>query len=85
MLVLAFLLARYLSAPIDRLAAAAERVRELSLKDVAPLSTSLFREISSAVEAEGGTIDKFIGDALNDLRTLGQQTGQPSPFSVQLG
>ena len=33
-LILAYLLARYLSAPIDRLAVAAERVRELSLKNV---------------------------------------------------
>lgn len=50
-LILAYLLARYLSAPIDRLAVAAERVRELSLKNVPPLTASVFREISSASEA----------------------------------
>jgi len=50
-LILAYLLARYLSAPIDRLAIAAERVRELSLKNFTPLNTSLFREISLASKA----------------------------------
>ena len=50
-LVLAYLLARYLSAPIDRLAVAAKRVRELSLDNVPPLNVSLFREVSSASEA----------------------------------
>lgn len=50
-LILAYLLARYLSAPIDRLAVAAERVRELALKNFVPLNSSLFREISSASEA----------------------------------
>ena len=50
-LILAYLLARYLSAPIDRLAIAARRVRELALKNVAPLNISLFREISAASDA----------------------------------
>ena len=51
-LILAYLLARYLSAPIDRLAVAAERVRELALKNFVPLNSSLFREISSASEVQ---------------------------------
>ena len=50
-LILAYLLARYLSAPIDRLAIAVGRVRELALKNVAPLNISLFREISAASDA----------------------------------
>lgn len=72
-LVLAYLLARYLSAPIDRLATAAERVRELSLNGVAPLSTSLFREISSASEAFNSMIVGLRWFELYLPRTLVQQ------------
>ena len=56
-LILAYLLARYLSAPIDRLAVAAERVRELALKNIVLLNSSLFREISSASEAFNSMIE----------------------------
>ena len=50
-LIAAFGFARYLSAPINRLAQAAQQVSELSLGGVQRLPTSLFTEMTEAASA----------------------------------
>jgi adenylate cyclase len=41
-----------------------QRAERLAVEDLAPLLGAWFREIGGAVERSGGTVDKFIGDAM---------------------